>query len=435
MDNIKTGSTAKLEIDGKVHELAVVEGTEHERAIDIASLRSSTGCITLDDGYGNTGSCQSAITFIDGEKGILRYRGIPVDELAEKSTFVETAYLLIYGRLPKKSEMQRFSKMLTHNENLHEDMKYHFEGFPSQAHPMAILSAMINASSCFYPGQMQRPTHEEFDEQAARLISQVRTIAAFSYRKSRGQPIIYPKPSYKYTENFLHMLFSDVYEDYELRPEVVRALDTIFLLHADHEQNCSTSTVRMVASAQANLFASAAAGVCALWGPLHGGANQSVIEMLADIHRAGDDGSRFIKAAKDKTSGKRLMGFGHRVYRNHDPRARIIKKACDTLLDALQISDPLLEIAHRMEEAALSDPYFIERKLYPNVDFYSGIIMRALHIPTEMFTVIFAIGRMPGWIANFKEILDDSKGRIYRPRQVYIGPTLNHYVPMDARGE
>ena len=349
MDNIKTGSTAKLEIDGKVYALAVVEGTEHERAIDIASLRSTTGCITLDDGYGNTGSCQSAITFIDGEKGILRYRGIPVDELAEKSTFVETAYLLIYGRLPKKSEMQRFSKMLTHNENLHEDMKYHFEGFPSQAHPMAILSAMINASSCFYPGQMQRPTHDEFDEQAARLISQVRTIAAFSYRKSRGQPIIYPKPSYKYTENFLHMLFSDVYEDYELRPEVVRALDTIFLLHADHEQNCSTSTVRMVASAQANLFASAAAGVCALWGPLHGGANQSVIEMLADIHRAGDDGSRFIKAAKDKTSGKRLMGFGHRVYRNHDPRASIIKKACDTLLTALNISDPLLEIAHRME--------------------------------------------------------------------------------------
>jgi citrate synthase len=434
MDTIKTGSTAKLEIDGKVHELAVIEGSEHERAIDIASLRSTTGCITLDDGYGNTGSCQSAITFIDGEKGILRYRGIPVDELAEKSTFVETAYLLIYGHLPNKSELHLFSKMLTQNENLHEDMKYHFEGFPSQAHPMAILSAMINASSCFYPGQMQRPTRDDFDEQAARLISQVRTIAAFSYRKSRGQPIIYPKPSYKYTENFLHMLFSDVYEDYELRPEVVRALDTIFLLHADHEQNCSTSTVRMVASAQANLFASAAAGVCALWGPLHGGANQWVIEMLADIHRAGDDGSRFIKAAKDKNSGKRLMGFGHRVYRNYDPRARIIKKTCDTLLNALKVSDPLLDIAHRMEEAALSDPYFIERKLYPNVDFYSGIIMRALRIPTEMFTVIFAIGRMPGWIANFKEILDDPKGRIYRPRQVYVGPTLTSYVPMDARG-
>ena len=434
MDN-KTGSTAKLEIDGKVHEMAVIEGTEHERAIDIASLRSSTGCITLDDGYGNTGSCQSAITFIDGEKGILRYRGIPVAEMAEKSSYVETAYLLIYGHLPKKSEMQRFSKMLTQNENLHEDMKYHFEGFPSQAHPMAILSAMINASSCFYPGQMQRPTRDEFDEQAARLISQVRTIAAFSYRKSRGLPIIYPKPSYKYTENFLHMLFSDVYEDYELRPEVVRELDTIFILHADHEQNCSTSTVRMVASAQANLFASAAAGVCALWGPLHGGANQWVIEMLADIHRAGDDGSRFIKAAKDKNSGKRLMGFGHRVYRNYDPRARIIKGTCDTLLKALNISDPLLDIAHRMEEAALSDPYFVERKLYPNVDFYSGIILRALRIPTEMFTVIFAIGRMAGWIANFKEILDDPKGRIYRPRQVYTGATLTSYVPMGARGE
>ena len=433
MDTIKRSSTAKLEIDGKLHELAVVEGTEHERAIDIASLRSNTGCITLDDGYGNTGSCQSAITFIDGEKGILRYRGIPVDELAEKSTFVETAYLLIYGHLPNKSAMGRFSKMLTQNENLHEDMKYHFEGFPSQAHPMAILSAMINASSCFYPGQMQRPTRDEFDEQAARLISQVRTIAAFSYRKSRGQPIIYPKPSYKYTENFLHMLFSDVYEDYELRPEVVRALDTIFLLHADHEQNCSTSTVRMVASAQANLFASAAAGVCALWGPLHGGANQSVIEMLADIHRAGDDGSRFIKAAKDKTSGKRLMGFGHRVYRNHDPRARIIKKACDTLLAALNIKDPLLDIAHRMEEAALSDPYFIERRLYPNVDFYSGIIMRALHIPTEMFTVIFAIGRMPGWIANYREVWEDPASRIYRPRQIYVGPALQSYVPLKDR--
>jgi citrate synthase len=435
MNTIKAGSTAKLEIDGKVHELPVIEGSEHERAIDIGSLRSSTGCITLDDGYGNTGSCQSAITFIDGEKGILRYRGIPVDELADKSTYVETAYLLIYGHLPKKSEMQRFSKMLTQNENLHEDMKYHFEGFPSQAHPMAILSAMINASSCFYPGQMQRPTRDEFDEQAARLISQVRTIAAFSYRKSRGLPIIYPKPSYRYTENLLHMLFSDVYEDYELRPEVVRALDTIFILHADHEQNCSTSTVRMVASAQANLFASAAAGVCALWGPLHGGANQWVIEMLADIHRAGDDGSRFIKAAKDKNSGKRLMGFGHRVYRNYDPRARIIKDTCDTLLKALDVSDPLLDIAHRMEEAALSDPYFIDRKLYPNVDFYSGIILRALRIPTEMFTVIFAIGRMAGWIANFKEILDDSTARIYRPRQVYTGATLNSYVPMGARGE
>jgi citrate synthase len=292
---------------------------------------------------------------------------------------------------------------------------------------------MINASSCFYPGLMQRAGRDEFDIHAARLISQVRTIAAFSYRKSHGLPIIYPKPTYRYTANFLHMLFSDIYEDYELRPEVVHALDLIFILHADHEQNCSTSTVRMVASAQANLFASCAAGVCALWGPLHGGANQAVIEMLSDIHKSGDNGSRFIAAAKEKGSGKKLMGFGHRVYKNYDPRARIIKKACDGLIAALKIDDPLLDIAKRMEEAALSDAYFVERKLYPNVDFYSGIIMRALNIPTEMFTVIFAIGRMPGWIAHFKEIQDDVKSRIYRPRQVYVGPPLNHYIHMDER--
>jgi citrate synthase len=298
---------------------------------------------------------------------------------------------------------------------------------------MAILSSMINASGCFYPGLLERTRRDEFEVHAARLISQVRTIAAFSYRKSRGLPIIYPKPTYKYTANFLHMLFSDVYQDYELRPEVVHALDLIFVLHADHEQNCSTSTVRMVASAQANLFASTAAGVCALWGPLHGGANQAVIEMLSDIHRSGDNGSRFIAAAKEKGSGKKLMGFGHRVYKNYDPRARIIKKACDKLLAALNINDPLLGIAKRLEEGALSDPYFVERKLYPNVDFYSGIIMRALNIPTEMFTVLFAIGRMPGWIAHFKEIQDDTKARIYRPRQIYVGPPLNHYVPIEDR--
>jgi citrate synthase len=433
MTDIKTGKTAKLDIAGKVLELPIVEGSEHERGLDISDLRAATGHITLDEGYGNTGSCRSAVTFIDGDKGILRYRGIPIEELAEKSTFVETAYLLIYGHLPTNSEMQRFSQLLTQNENLHEDMKYHFEGFPSIAHPMAILSSMINASGCFYPGLLQQAGRDDFDVHAARLISQVRTIAAFSYRKSRGLPIIYPKPTNKYTANFLHMMFSDVYEDYELQPEVVHALDVIFILHADHEQNCSTSTVRMVASAQANLFASTAAGVCALWGPLHGGANQSVIEMLSDIHRSGDNGSRFIAAAKEKGSGKKLMGFGHRVYKNYDPRARIIKKACDDLLKALKIDDPLLDIAKRMEEAALSDAYFKERKLYPNVDFYSGIIMRALNIPTEMFTVIFAIGRMPGWIAHFKEIQDDSKGRIYRPRQIYVGPQLNHYVPIEKR--
>ena len=426
-------TTAKFELDGKSYEFPVVVGSEGEKAVDISALRSNTGYITLDDGYGNTGSCSSAITFIDGEKGILRYRGIPIEELAEKSTFVEAAFLIIYGHLPNPAELKRFSGLLTQNENIHEDMKHHFEGFPPNAHPMAILSAMINASSCFYPGLAGPSNKARFDIHAARLLSQVRTIASFSFRKSRGLPSIYPKRQYKYTENFLHMLFSDVYEDYELKPEVVKALDLIFLLHADHEQNCSTSTVRMVASSQANLFASAAAGVCALWGPLHGGANQAVIEMLEQIRATGDDGSRFIAAAKDKTSGKKLMGFGHRVYKNYDPRARIIKKACDELLKSLHIDDPLLDIAKHLEEAALRESYFVERKLYPNVDFYSGIIMRAIGIPTEMFTVIFAIGRMPGWIANFKEIMDDPKGRIYRPRQVYIGPVSHPYVPLEER--
>ena len=426
-------STAKLELDGKAYEFPIVRGSEQEKGIDISNLRNATGHITLDDGYGNTGSCSSAVTFIDGEQGILRYRGIPIEEVAEKSTFVEAAYLLIYGHLPTHAELKRFSDLLTQNEMIHEDMKHHFEGFPANAHPMAMLSAMINATSCYYPRLMGPASKQRFDVHAARLLAQVRTIAAFSYRKSRGLPSIYPKPVYKYTANFLHMMFSEPYQDYDLKPEVVRALDLIFLLHADHEQNCSTSTVRMVASSQANLFASAAAGVCALWGPLHGGANQAVIEMLTQIHQAGDDGSRFIAAAKDKTSGKRLMGFGHRVYKNYDPRARIIKKACDEILGLMHISDPLLDIAKKLEESALADPYFVERKLYPNVDFYSGIIMRAIGIPTEMFTVIFAIGRMPGWIANFKEILDDPKARIYRPRQIYTGRTLNHYVPMDDR--
>ena len=425
--------TATLELNGKRYDLPVMVGSENEKAVAIGSLRDTTGYITLDDGYGNTGSCQSGITFIDGEQGILRYRGIPIEELADKSTFVEVAYLLIYGHLPNRAELRTFSDLLTENQNLHEDMKYHFEGFSSMAHPMAMLSAMINASSCFYPGLMGPASRDRFNIHAARLLAQVRTIAAFSYRKSRGLPIIYPKRAYKYTANFLHMMFSEPYQDYELKPEVVKALDLIFVLHADHEQNCSTATVRMVASSKANLFACAAAGVCALWGPLHGGANQAVIEMLQDIHDSGDDGSKFINAAKDKDSGQRLMGFGHRVYKNYDPRAKIIKAACDRLLDTLHISDPLLDIAKKLEEAALSDDYFVSRKLYPNVDFYSGIIMRALSIPVEMFTVIFAIGRMPGWIANFKEILDDPKSRIYRPRQVYTGRALNHYVPLDER--
>jgi citrate synthase len=426
-------NTAKLNINGQVHELPIVEGSEHEKAIDISSLRNKTGFITLDDGYGNTGSCRSEITFIDGEKGILRYRGIPIEELAEKSTFMEVAHLLIMGKLPNQEELKRFSDLLTKNEMIHEDMKFHYEGFPSNAHPMAILSSMINATSCFYPEILTHQRREDFVVQAARLLAQVRTIAAFAYRKSRGLPIIYPKSTYKYTANFLHMMFSNPYQDFDAEPEVIKALDLIFLLHADHEQNCSTATVRMVASSQANLFASAAAGVCALWGPLHGGANQAVLEMLEDIHRSGDDGSKFIAAAKDKKSGKRLMGFGHRVYKNYDPRAKIIKKRCDQLLAKLKRVDPLLDIAKKLEEAAINDPYFVERKLYPNVDFYSGIIMRAISIPMEMFTVIFAIGRMPGWIANYREVHENPETRIYRPRQIYTGLTQRPYVSVKER--
>jgi citrate synthase len=423
---------AKLELDGKQYEFPVIVGSEGEHGIDISELRNKTSYITLDDGYGNTGSCVSKITFIDGEKGILRYRGIPIEELAEKSTFPEAAYLLIWGKLPTVSELNDFSNLLVRYETLHEDMKFHYQAFPPTTHPMAILSAMINAAGSFFPHSSD-PEEQAFTLQAARIISQVRTIAAFAYRKSLGLPTIYPKSAYKYTANFLHMMFSEPYKDYELLPEVVQALDLIFLLHADHEQNCSTSTVRMVASSKANLFASVAAGVCALWGPLHGGANQAVLEMLEDIRKSGDNGSRFIEQAKDKHSGKRLMGFGHRVYKNYDPRARIIKKKCDDLLAVLKRDDPLLDIAKRLEEAALSDPYFLERKLYPNVDFYSGIIMRAIGIPINMFTVMFAIGRMPGWIANYKEIMDDPAARIYRPRQIYNGLTLNHYVPIQRR--
>jgi citrate synthase len=426
--------TAELKLGGKTYTLPITEGSEKERGIDISKLRADSQHITLDNGYGNTGSCKSDITFIDGEKGILRYRGYSIEELALKSTFIEVAHLLIWGELPNSEQLRSFSDLLTDNSMIHEDMKFHFEGFPRSAHPMAILSSMINASSCFHPELLSSKFGvENLAAQAASLLSQVRTIAAFAYRKSRGLPIIYPKLEYKYTANFLHMMFSHPYRDFQMDPEAVKALDLIFLLHADHEQNCSTATVRMVASSKANLFASAAAGVCALWGPLHGGANQAVLEMLESIHRDGDDGSRFIEAAKDKTSGKKLMGFGHRVYKNYDPRAKIIKKACDEVLSKLNRADPLLDIAKKLEEAALQQDYFVERNLYPNVDFYSGIIMRALGIPVEMFTVIFAIGRMPGWIANFKEVAEDPTGRIYRPRQIYTGPTQRSYVPIEER--
>jgi citrate synthase len=425
---------AELILGERKINLPVVIGTEEEKAIDIRELRSRTGYITLDSGYANTGSCESAITFIDGEAGILRHRGIPIEELAERSTFVETAFLIIYGHLPTAEELGRFSMLLTENAMLHEDMKFHFEGFPATAHPMAIISSMINAAACFWPELMEGgDPMKDFDLHAARLISQVRTIAAFSFRKSRGLPINYPNPEFTYAENFLHMMFSEPHRAYDLKPEVVKALDLILLLHADHEQNCSTATVRMVASSRANLFASAAAGVCALWGPLHGGANQAVIEMLQKIHAEGDDGSRFVREVKEGTKGRRLMGFGHRVYKNYDPRAKIIKRKCDELLAALRIDDPLLDIAKHLEEVAIRDSYFVERKLYPNVDFYSGIIMRALGIPLKMFPVMFAIGRMPGWIANFREIAAD-EARIYRPRQIYVGPKLSPYVAITERG-
>jgi len=424
---------AKLEVGGKTFEFPVIEGTEGELGIDFRNLRAKTGYISFDESYANTGSCQSKITFIDGEKGILRYRGIPIEELAESSTFIEAAYLIIFGNLPKKEELQRFSDLLTQYQMIHEDMRFQFQGFPSSGHPMAILSSMVNAASCFIPEMTREYDPALLERQAARLLSRVRTIAAYSYRKSRGLPSIYPKKSYHYTENFLHMMFSEPNDDFIADPAVIRALDLIFLLHADHEQNCSTSTVRMVASSQANLFASAAAGVCALWGPLHGGANQAVIDMLKEIRAEGDDGSKFLSKVKSKDGHSKLMGFGHRVYKNYDPRALIIKRRSDDLLAKLGISDPLLEIAKMLEETALRDPFFIERKLYPNVDFYSGVIMQAIGIPTEMFTVIFAIGRMPGWIANYREVIEAKEGRIYRPRQIYQGRTLNHYIPIEER--
>ncbi|TVR49137.1 MAG: citrate synthase [Puniceicoccaceae bacterium] len=429
--------SALLRIGKKEYTLPTLVGTEGEQALDIRALRKESSHITYDEGYGNTGSCESKVTFIDGEKGILRYRGYPIEQLAEHSSFVETAYLVIYGELPTKEQRARFSQLLRDNANIHERMLHLFEGYPRDAHPMAILSAMINSLGCYYP-QMSTNDHrsdlEHFDEAAAITISKVRTIAACSYRMSQGLPMMYPKHDLGYCENFLHMMFSEPYHEYQASPEVSRALNLILLLHADHEQNCSTSTVRMVASSGANLFASTAAGICALWGPLHGGANVAVIRMLEEIHAAGDDGSRFIRDAKEGVAGKRLMGFGHRVYKNYDPRAKIIGKACEDMLKSLGREDPCLDIARHLEEAALNDEYFIERKLYPNVDFYSGIMMRAIGIPLTMFTVMFSIGRMPGWIANWKEVASNPKGRIYRPRQIYQGPAKRDYVPVDQRG-
>jgi len=430
-------TTARLKVDDKEYALPVIVGTEGEKAVDTRHLRTETGCITYDEGYGNTGSCQSAITYIDGEAGILRYRGYPIEQLAEFSSFIETAYLIVNGELPTPAQRKRFSQLLTENAPIHSSMEHLFEGFPAGAPPMAILSAMLNSLGCYYPhlatNDHQRDL-ENYDETAAIIISKVRTIAAYSFRASRGLPYIYPRRDLPYCENFLHMMFSTPYEPYMPLPEVAQALNLFLLLHADHEQNCSTSTVRMVASSGANLFASTAAGVCALWGPLHGGANMAVLQMLESIHAEGDDGTKFIEQAKLGKADKRLMGFGHRVYRHYDPRATIIKDSFYSALASLGIKDdPLLNIAMRLEEAALKDDYFLARKLYPNVDFYSGLIMRAIGIPENMFTVMFAIGRMPGWIANWREVASNPKGRIYRPRQIYTGALKRDYVPPHQR--
>ena len=425
--------TARLTVGDTEVELPVVQGSEGERAVDIRHLRERTGLVTLDPGFANTGSCKSAITFVDGERGVLRYRGIPIEQFEQSPNFVEVAWLLIFGRLPIGEEYDRFSQELTANANLDERMKHHFEGFPRSAPPMAILSAMINTLSCFHPEFFELEDSSQLEQAAARLISKVRTLAAYAYRNSRGLPYMYPNPRLPYVLNFLHMMFSLPYQPYE-PPDVVRdALNLLLILHADHEQNCSTSTVRMVGSARANLFASCAAGVCALWGPLHGGANVEVLEMLETIHRGHMTPEEYVALAKGKEKKVRLMGFGHRVYKNFDPRATILRRAAERLFTELGVSDPLLDIARRLEEIALEDPYFVDRRLYPNVDFYSGIILRRLGIPTNMFTVVFAIGRLPGWIAHWREQSLDPDRRIARPRQVYVGETGLRYVPPEQR--
>jgi citrate synthase len=421
--------SAKLSLDGKDYEFPIVAGTEGEVGIDISSLRAKANAITLDPGFGNTGSCQSAITFIDGEKGILRYRGYPIEQLAENASFSEVSYLLIYGELPNRPQLSEWRRKLTYHSMIHEDMKKFFEGFPPTAHPMAMLSAMVSSLSTYY---VDDPRSEP-DVNIVRLLAKLKTIAAYAYKKSIGQPMIYPRNELSYVANFLHMMFAVPAEPYSVPKVLEDALNALLILHADHEQNCSTSTVRLVGSSQANLYASISAGICALWGPLHGGANQEVLEMLEKIRDDGGDYKKFVALAKDKKSTFKLMGFGHRVYKNYDPRAIILRKKCDEVLGLLGINDPLLEIAKHLEEVALHDEYFVERKLYPNVDFYSGIIYRAMGIPTNMFTVMFALGRLPGWIAHWKELRDDSTSRINRPRQIYTGSNERKFVAIDKR--
>lgn len=428
--NTTMTETAKLVLKNQEYDLPVITGSEGEIGIDINELRKKTTAITFDNGYGNTGSCESAITFINGEKGILQYRGYPIEDLAKNSNFMEVSYLLIFGHLPNKQELENFHFQLTHHSLIHEDMKKFFEGFPPTAHPMGILSSMVSSLSAFYP---EAGYDTDVKLNIVRLLAKLKTIAAFSYKKSIGQPYVYPRNDLSYTADLLHMMYAVPSEEYEVPKVLEEALDLLLILHADHEQNCSTSTVRMVGSSEANLFASISAGICALWGPLHGGANQQVITMLEKIKEDGMDYKKYINLAKDKNSNFKLMGFGHRVYKNFDPRARILKESADKVLSQLGINDPMLEIAKNLEEVALKDPFFIERKLYPNVDFYSGIIYRAMGIPTNMFTVMFALGRLPGWIAQWKEMRENPAARIYRPRQIYVGETKRSYVPVSKR--
>ncbi len=426
---------AILTIDGKNYELPIITGSEGERAIDIYELRKSTGLITFDPGYANTGSCKSAITYMDGEKGILRYRGIPIEQLAENSTFVETSYLLINDKLPNQKELNRFSVMLNDNSLVHEDMRHFFANFPRSSHPMGILSSMVNALRAFYPEIPERSEEEELNITVTRLLSKIRTMAAMSYRISRGHKVVYPRHDYSYAANFLNMMFETPVQPYDIDPDLVKALNVFWILHADHEQNCSTAAVRLVGSARVNLYAAISAGICALWGPLHGGANQSVIEMLTKIKEKGGDVAPFIAKAKDKNDPFRVMGFGHRVYKTYDPRARIMKKWSHKIIEKLHIKDPLLDIAMELEEIAGKDPYFIDHNLYPNIDFYAGIMLRALGIPINMFTVMFAIGRLPGWIAQWKESMEDPDWKIQRPRQIYTGLKIRDYIPMAERKE
>jgi citrate synthase len=425
---------AELKLAGQSIELPVVVGTENEKGIDISNLRAKTGYVTLDNGYMNTGACSSGITFIDGEAGILRYRGIPIEVLAEKSTFLETAHLLIDGHLPTAAELDNFTNRVRRHTMIHEDIKRFYDGFPRDAHPMAILASVVSSLSTFYQHEEERSEDEQFTLNTVRLLAKLPTIAASAYKKSIGQPLMYPQNHMSYCENFLHMMFSTPAEHYEVDPVMTETLNLLLILHADHEQNCSTSTVRMVASSKANLFAAITAGICALWGPRHGGANEEVIDMLQQMHNSGESVKKYVEMAKDKNSDFKLMGFGHRVYKNFDPRAKILKAACDRLLDKMKISNPLLDIAKELEEAALKDSYFIERKLYPNVDFYSGIIYKAMGIPTVAFTVMFALGRLPGWIAHAKEYSKEPGNKINRPRQIYTGPALSDYVSIGKRG-